>query len=319
MTRLDAALAEGLQVQLGRALVLRPPVGMDLSALGDAHVVATFKPAYDHFAAMGRSVSVRPEGRYAVALVCITRAKEESRGLIADAAAHAPLVLVDGSKTDGIESLLKEVKRRLAVDWVTSKAHGKLFAFQAGDFSDWRAVPRQVDGFTTAPGVFSADAIDPASHLLVEALPKKLSGTVADLGAGWGYLSHRILARPEVAAVHLVEADHTALSCAKLNVTDPRAVFHWADATRIEVPTPVDAVVMNPPFHQGRAAEPALGQAFIASAARLLKPNGKLWCVANRHLPYEQEAARLFQTVSEVAGDRRFKVLLAEKPRRRAR
>ena len=49
----------------------------------------------------------------------------------------------------------------------------------------------------------------------------------------------------------------------------------------------MDAVVMNPPFHTGRTAEPGLGQAFITAAARLLAPQGQLWMVANRHLPYE--------------------------------
>ena len=46
-------------------------------------------------------------------------------------------------------------------------------------------------------------------------------------------------------------------------------------------------MIMNPPFHQGRAAEPDLGAAFIAAAARILKPHGRLMMVANRQLPYE--------------------------------
>jgi 16S rRNA (guanine1207-N2)-methyltransferase len=38
--------------------------------------------------------------------------------------------------------------------------------------------------------------------------------------------------------------------------------------------------------------------------------------VANRHLPYEAEAALHFLDVQEVAGDKRFKILAAAKPRR---
>ena len=73
---------------------------------------------------------------------------------------------------------------------------------------------------------------------------------------------------------------------------------------------------MNPPFHTGRAAEPALGQAFIANAARLLKPAGQLWLVANRHLPYETPLNEAFASLTEVAGDNRFKILHAARPRR---
>ncbi|MEO0402063.1 MAG: class I SAM-dependent methyltransferase, partial [Pseudomonadota bacterium] len=167
----------------------------------------------------------------------------------------------------------------------------------------------------TAPGVFSADGVDPASELLVGALPDAMVGTVADLGAGWGYLSAHILT-PDVAAVHLVEAHDMALQCARHNVTDPRAQFHWADATQWKPAEQVDAVVMNPPFHSGRAADPSLGRAFIAAAARVLKPHGALWMVANRHLPYEDTLTSHFAKVVDLDGDARFKLVRAERPKR---
>ena len=56
----------------------------------------------------------------------------------------------------------------------------------------------------------------------------------------------------------------------------------------------MDAVVMNPPFHEGRKADPELGQAFIEAAAGMLGAKGKLYMVANRHLPYEETLERLF-------------------------
>lgn len=318
MTRLETLLAEGLDLS-GPVLVLRPPIGMELAGLG-AHVVQSFKPAYDHFAARGLPVCVAAsgaaEGEFAAALVCLTRSKEESRALIAEAAARAPLVLVDGQKTDGVESLLKEVKARASVGAVVSKAHGKLFVVEGGDFADWAARPGVVDGLRTVPGIFSAEKVDGGSAILAELLPKKLPAKLADLGAGWGYLSRAILARDGVEALHLVEAEGRALDCARLNLTDPRAVFHWADATTWRAPEPLGGVIMNPPFHQGRAAEPSLGQAFIAAAAAALAPHGKLWMVANRHLPYEAALGSKFAQVQELDGDNRFKVLFAEKPRR---
>ncbi len=233
-------------------------------------------------------------------------------------AAGGPVV-VDGQKTDGVESMLKDCRKRVDVAPVLSKAHGKLFAFSGGDFADWAVDPtgQAIEGgFVTVPGVFSADAPDPGSVILAAALPPDLPKTVADLGAGWGYLSRAILARKGVATLHLVEADHAALDCAKRNIDDARAQFHWADAVQFRPDTPLDGVVTNPPFHTSRSADPGLGRAFIAAAAAMLKPSGRLWLVANRHLPYEAEAQKLFQSVTEIAGDNRFKVLLAAKPRR---
>jgi len=150
--------------------------------------------------------------------------------------------------------------------------------------------------------------------LLVEALPDAMKGVVVDLGAGWGFLSAHILTRPEVNAVHLVEAGHMALECARRNVTDPRAEFHWADATTWDPKARVDTIVMNPPFHKGRASEPQIGQAFVAAAARILSAQGNLWMVANRHLPYEAELKKRFAHVEEIGGDARFKLFHAARP-----
>ena len=83
-----------------------------------------------------------------------------------------------------------------------------------------------------------------------------------------------MLKRPGVSELHLVEAEADALACARRNVADPRAAFHWADATRFHPGRAMDFVVMNPPFHGGRAADPALGAAFIRQAAAILQPAG---------------------------------------------
>ena len=245
------------------------------------------------------------------------RAKALARDWIARAcAATSGPVIIDGGKEDGIESLLKECRKRTEVGGPINKAHGKLFWINGGEFADWLAQPGDnADGFRTAPGTFSADGVDPASALLAQSLPRTLGAHVIDLGAGWGYLSAHIFDHTNVTRLDLVEADHAALDCARVNVTDPRAAFHWADATSWTPEVKADAVIMNPPFHTGRKAQPDLGRAFIRSAAACLKPKGTLWMVANRHLPYEAQIDETFATQEEIAGTGRFKVLRATSPR----
>jgi 16S rRNA (guanine1207-N2)-methyltransferase len=324
--RLSLALASGILVLPdGPIAVFRPRAEDDLSALGRGRVrvITGFKPDHDSFAAQGYAVATAPEGRYAAALVCLPRARAEARALIAAAAAHLPPgapLAVDGQKTDGIDAMLRELRGRTALGEPMAKAHGKLAVLAAPGpeaFADWAAAPVTLpEGFRTLPGVFSADGVDPASAALAAALPAKLPRRVADLGAGWGYLARAVLDRDGVEQVHLVEAEADALDCARANVTDPRARFHWADATRAKL-GPYDAVVMNPPFHTGRAAEPALGLAFIRAAAGMLTPSGTLWMVANRHLPYEAALREAFREVEEVVGDTRFRVIRAARPLRR--
>ncbi|ASM73554.1 MULTISPECIES: class I SAM-dependent methyltransferase [Roseobacteraceae] len=317
--RLPLAAEVGFDTS-GRIAVFAPAVGVDLSALASCEVISPLRPVHDHFEAMGLTCRTAPEGRYDAAVVCVPRAKAEAHALIADACAVTEgAVVIDGQKTDGIDSLRKEMRNRSGVTDAISKAHGKLFWIQSSDaFTDWAQGPVLTDGgFWTAPGVFSADGIDPASEMLAAALPEKLGKQVADLGAGWGFLSAHILTRSDVEAVHLVEAHHLALECARRNVTDPRAQYHWADAIRWTPPGRIDTVVMNPPFHTTRNADPSLGQAFVAAAARVLTPQGSLWMVANRHLPYETALEQQFARVEEVGGDGRFKLTRATKPRRR--
>ncbi|MGL4236583.1 class I SAM-dependent methyltransferase [Tabrizicola sp.] len=319
--RLSLALQSGaLELPSGgKMAVYRPRIGDDLSELPRERVVVLtgFKPDHDHFAA---GYSVTPEPDYAAAIVCLPRSREAARALIAQAAAEVRpggWIAVDGQKTDGIDTALKDLRGRVELSESLSKAHGKLASFAAGpDLSDWRAQPHLVDGFQTLPGIFSADGPDPGSLLLATALPAKLSGKVADLGAGWGYLAREILTRPGVKQLDLVEAEADALTCAKVNVTDPRTRFHWADATTFRPDTLLDAVVMNPPFHSGREADPALGGAFIRAARRMLAPDGSLWLVANRHLPYDVVLADCFLEIKDVVSDSGFRVIHATKPKR---
>lgn len=307
----------------GRIAVFHPRAEHDLSVLpkGQLLIVQPFRPDHDHFAAQGYSCTpvLETGEQLAAAVVFLPRAKALARMLIAQAAAatQGP-VLIDGAKTEGVDSVLKDLRKRCQTSAPVSKAHGKVFWIGGGTgLSDWLpAGPQQAEGFVTAPGVFSADGIDPASRLLAAALPQKLGRCVADLGAGWGYLSAEVLKREGVGELHLAEADYHALACARQNVADPRVQFHWADARTWKAPGPVNTVVMNPPFHTGRAAAPSLGQAFIGAAAAMLAANGSLWMVANRHLPYEAALAERFAQVREEGGDSRFKILHAAKPRR---
>ena len=323
--RLTLALDTGDLVlpETGRLSVLLPTPESDLYILPQPRVqiVQPFWPYNDHFQRAGFECVTESIADCAAAIVCLPRSKAQARALVQEACARSSrLVIVDGNKTDGINSIYKDVRRRVAIQGQMTKAHGRIFWFDAGadDFADWQTPKDQIaDGYHTAPGVFSADAVDSGSAMLMSALPQRLGRHVVDLGAGWGYLSAGLLKGDnKIETLDLVEADHTSLVCARLNVADPRARFHWADALGWTPSGAVDTVVMNPPFHTGRSADPSLGRGFIATAARILAPSGTLWMVANRHLPYEAAMDELFTEVQEIAGDTRFKVLRAKRPKR---
>jgi 16S rRNA (guanine1207-N2)-methyltransferase len=267
------------------------------------------------------NVTPTPEKPCDNALIFCHRSKPATLNLIAVAAqlTHpGGLILVDGAKTDGIDSIRKELRAHFDQVQAYSKAHGKLLWLKRPadlpDLTDWPNVTYLYpNGWTTHAASFSSDGPDPGSKLLAEILPQ-LGGRVADLGAGWGYLSAEILKSEAVTALSGFEADFHATASARHNVQDPRAVFTWCDVRGV-TENGFDAVVMNPPFHVGRKADPALGVAFITQAAKMLKPKGQLWMVANRNLPYEETLNASFRHVKTHAERGGFKVISGQGPK----
>lgn len=318
------ALHDGVFVppEAGDIAIYAPKEGDAFSSLSIARlqIITGFRPDAEWFAARGYRVG---DGvPYAAAVVCLPRSKEAARALIARAMVEVTPggpIAIDGQKTDGVDSILRDCKSMgLALVGPISKAHGKLFVVSAGDsLHGWEAVPRLIEGgFQTVAGIFSADAPDRGSMLLAQALPEKLGSRVIDLGAGWGFLSREILRRDTVTELDLVEAEKAALDCARINCSDSRTRFHWADARSFKPMRPAHSVVMNPPFHTTRAADPELGLSFLRAAARMLVPDGTLWLVANRHLPYHQALSDIFRHSEEIGGDAAFRLIRAANPKR---
>jgi len=148
-------------------------------------------------------------------------------------------------------------------------------------------------------------------------LPEKLKGTGADFGCGYGYLARQVLTRYEsIKTLYCIEADHNALACAKENLSDyaDKTEFIWADLTAFTARLKtLDWVVMNPPFHEGKAADSEIGKAFISTAHRLMRKNAQLYMVANTHLPYEAHLQDTFFKVEKAAEGSGFKVLICTK------
>ena len=209
---------------------------------------------------------------------------------------------------------------------VISLQKHKCRAFHASDdgtwdeaiFNEWRTLGqrREISGFTVEAGIFSSDHIDPGSQLLADHLPAHLHGKVADLGAGWGFLSDAVLRRcPQIQQLDLFESDARALACARENLArhQPREIhFHWHDVTT-GIPGIYDAILMNPPFHTGQATDVDLGRAFLKVATAALRRGGKLLLVANRQLPYEAVLETSGLAWRKTAEDRTYKLLFAEK------
>lgn len=290
--------------------------------------VQDFRPAF--LALQKAGVAVEPEARggdYDLALVLAGRHRGRNELWAAEALERVRpggYVVVAGGKTEGAASLAKRIAGLGAVEGRASKHHGVVFWLRRDeDAASITAALKAANpvlalegGFRTLPGLFSHERADAGSRFLLESLPAGLAGVAADFGSGWGYLAANLAQRaPGVTAIDLYEASFTACEAAKDNMAAlapqlPARVF-WHDLLSEPVERRYDLVVMNPPFHQGRAAEPAIGEGMIRAASKTLKPGGRLYLVANRPLPYEAVLQQGFARHGETARNERFKVLWA--------
>ena len=232
----------------------------------------------------------------------------------------APLIAL-APKDRGGSRLRKELETFGCIVAETVKAHHRICrctrpeAILDLDDAVAAGAPRVIQPYDlwSQPGVFSWDRIDPGTALLAQRLPT-FSGEGADLGCGIGYLARAVLLSPKVKRLVLIDLDRRAVDCARRNVEDARAAFHWADVTGGDAPlSGLDFVMMNPPFHDGGWEDRSLGQAFVRRAASALRKGGALWMVANRHLPYEAVLGELFTTVEAKADQGGYKVFEARK------
>ncbi|HEU4663576.1 MAG TPA: methyltransferase [Dokdonella sp.] len=337
-------LAQGAVAAPDRADDTRPGVFLRARAggwqgrwRGGFACVQTFKPFADALERSGaRLVDTVPPSAPLV-VVLPPRQRDEARALFAQAvrvAAGGGIVVACQPNNEGARSGAADLERiagplqgasrhKCRVYW-TAPLGARVDAALAAEWGALDATRPVAGGaWLSRPGLFAWDRIDAASALLAEHLPPTLGPRVADLGAGFGYLACEVVRRcAGVEALDLYEAEARAREPAEANLlaalaSCKRAIptaFLWHDVTR-GLPRRYDAIVSNPPFHQGRADDPGLGRAFIEAAAGALEPHGVLLLVANRHLAYEATLAARFASVRSLAERDGFKVIEAKEPR----
>ncbi len=290
----------------------------------------TYRPAFERLEAGGLRVTTRLEGSFEVGLCILTPHRRENYANLARAYRHlvpGGTLVCAGQNAIGAATYEKAVDGVATIQGRMSKAKCRVFWLQRGpagaDSAKWQewlslADPQPIAGtpFSSRPGVFSWNRIDPGSQFLLDSLPPGIDGAVADLGAGWGFLSASLLERYDrIRQLDLFEAEKLALDCAEVNLAPlGRSVgYHWSDVRAGIGRGRYDWVITNPPFHQEGEQDVELGVTFLTVASEALRVGGRLVCVANRHLPYERTLRSAFSEVSVLAENRSFKVLLARK------
>lgn len=174
----------------------------------------------------------------------------------------------------------------------------------------------------TDPGVFSARRLDQGSELLLAGLPQcGPPERILDLGCGVGPLGLSALLRWPDARADLLDADARAVTCAIDNAESlalgQRCQVTWWDASEPLPADGFDLVLLNPPFHGGKAVDLGPAYSMFEAAAQALTKDGLALIIANRTLPYER-TLRSLGHIETLQNTRSYKLLTLRRSSTRA-
>ena len=169
------------------------------------------------------------------------------------------------------------------------------------------------------PNVFSQEKLDIGTRFLLQHLPDVSDGSIVlDMGCGNGVVGTTLAARFDGGSVVFTDVSHAAVASASetwnsTRADDLRAEFHAVDLAAGVPDQSVDLVVINPPFHDQHVVGDETARRMFREARRVLRPEGELRVIGNRHLGYHQRLRSLFGNLETVASNPKFVVLSCRK------
>jgi 16S rRNA (guanine1207-N2)-methyltransferase len=173
----------------------------------------------------------------------------------------------------------------------------------------------------THTGIFSWEALDEGTALLLEHLTIEPGSRAWDVGCGYGVigLSAALAGAGQVlmSDVNLLAVRHTQGNALLNGMGDYAEIF----ATEgLQIPPlseltahQFDLIVSNPAFHLGRQVDKSMAGEVITQAPKVLAPGGRLVIVANRFLNYDKTMQEHFAIVSRIAETNKYHIIEAQR------
>lgn len=170
--------------------------------------------------------------------------------------------------------------------------------------------------------VFSREKLDIGTRLFLQHIPRRSEcGDIVDLGCGNGVVGLIASERNPTATVHFVDESYMAIASARDNFFrafghQRVALFTVGDGLRGFPSESADLILCNPPFHQQHTVGDQIAYEMFKQSWKVLRNQGELWVIGNRHLHYHSYLDRLFGSHRVIASDPKFVVLKARKEKR---
>ncbi|KXZ65140.1 Ribosomal RNA small subunit methyltransferase C [Acinetobacter venetianus] len=270
-----------------------------------------------------------PQSNFDQVVIFVPKSKELLSYILHVVVSHLTIgqnIFLVGEKKGGVERAAKQLQPYGKTLKLDSARHCQLWQLKIEKAEQLKPLEQWLKAYTVQvnqnqleiyalPGVFSQAHLDVGTAVLLPYLSQVKSGKIADFGCGAGVISS-FLAKlnPEQ---HIFALDVDAFALRSTEMTFQRngldlAQLHLQAVTGLkDAPKELDAIVSNPPFHQGIHTNYDASEELCQLAKSHLKSSGELWIVANRFLNYPPLIEQSFGQCMIKTDQQGFKVLFA--------
>lgn len=224
-------------------------------------------------------------------------------------------IWVYGTNDEGVRGALSRLERKgLELEIINIGKKSRIGALSGSSWgnSDSKAVAQfEFKGKKISvpawPGLFASGSIDKGTELLLGSLPTTLRHkTVLDMACGSGVVSSALRS---MGVKNIAACDAHLLSVQATRSILGEAAVRWDFMGSSFRKSFCDVIVTNPPFHLGKKTLALIGRRWIVECHRLLKDNGRVYLVHNKHLDYMAHAKDYFSEIEVIAQNASFQVI----------
>lgn len=246
---------------------------------------------------------------------------------------HSSTVIVAAGMTKHIHNSTLALFERILGPSTTSLAKKKArLIFITPHEAEIALKPLAVSSFTldpgnirvnSYPGVFSSERLDIGTSFFIDNLPDQAGQIrIIDLGCGNGVVGLVLALDNPDADVMFIDESFLAVASAELTVQtnlEEHGQFEFLVSDSLGslrshpgiADASIDLVFTNPPFHDDHALSDATAWQMFSDAHRVLRSNGQLWVIGNRHLAYHAKLKRIFGNCDIIGSNSKFVVFRA--------
>jgi len=163
--------------------------------------------------------------------------------------------------------------------------------------------------------VFSREKLDIGTRFFLQHIPQSEKyKTIIDLACGNGVVGLVTMENNPTAEMLFLDESFMAVESARENIKknlakNEKIHFDVKDCLSGVKYNSADLILNNPPFHQNNVVGDEVAWRMFTQSKEVLKAQGELWVIGNRHLGYHIKLKKIFNNCEVIATNKKFVIL----------